>query len=217
MRQRKVKNLEEKVSYYDEYIVDATDDIRGEWKNVFGNENNLYLEIGSGKGGFLVRQAEKHPDRNYIGFEGQPSVFFRALQKLDPSSKPDNIRFVNLFVNFPEDLFSQDEVSGIYLNFSDPWPKKGHTHRRLTNKRYLEGYHKILNRGGFLEFKTDNDDFFTFTENIVRNEFTGIFEISEMTTDLHSSGFDARSVTTEYEEKFTRKGKSINYIKLIAL
>ena len=216
MRQRKIKNLEEKMLGYRKYLLDMEPEHRGKWGRVFGNENDLYLELGSGKGNFLIQQAEKHPNRNYIGIEGRASVALRALQKLEQTALR-NVRFVCQFVNNPEEWFSAGEVSGIYLNFSDPWPKDRHAHRRLTHRDYLKAYHTILKKGGILEFKTDNDALFDFTENEVKNEVPDLFQIREITKDLHRSAFEAKNITTEYEEKFKAAGETINYIQLVRM
>jgi len=240
MRQRKIKDLEAKMAKYQKYFVNEACKIKGKWQSLFGNENDIYLELGCGKGNFLIKQAELHPERNYVGIEGQDSVIYRALQKLDEASKQTNVRFACEFVNSPSDLFCEGELSGIYLSFSDPWPKDRHAHRRLTHKKYLMEYHKILKDGGFIEFKTDNDELFKFTVNqvseinelepnafdVVKQEqlmqtaetkqtALKLFRIDEITTDLHNSNFDAKNIKTEYEEKFSLVGKNINYLRLV--
>lgn len=212
MRQRKVRNLEERILSYRHCFVGNAPELAGIWNSIFGNENDLFLEIGSGKGNFLIKQAEAHPSRNYIGIEGHLSVVFRALQKLD-QAEPGNVRFACELVKDPGELFSESEVSGIYLNFSDPWPKKGHSHRRLTHRNYLMQYKKILRLGGFVEVKTDDGAFFDFT--VQEAEDTGLFAISEITSDLHSSAFEAAQVTSEYEEKFIAEGRRIYYVRLV--
>ena len=235
MRQRKIKDLETKMAKYQKYFVNEACELKGKWQDVFGNGNDIYLELGCGKGNFLLQQALLYPDKNYIGIEGQDSVIYRALQKLDEASqstelrnvqtadryneqkaKLTNVRFVCEFVNNPSDFFATDELSGIYLNFSDPWPKERHAHRRLTHKKYLMEYHKILKDSGFIEIKTDNDVLFAFTVNEVREVESGeIYKIAEITTDLHNSTFEAKNIKTEYEEKFNSAGKNIKYMRLV--
>ncbi|MCL1808811.1 MAG: tRNA (guanosine(46)-N7)-methyltransferase TrmB [Clostridiales bacterium] len=212
MRQRKVKNLEERLKSHNRFFVEDARRLNGRWSRAFGNENDLYLEIGSGKGSFLIKQAGAHEYRNYIGVEGQLSVAFRALQKLEPTGLA-NVRFACGYVDNPGEWFSECEVSGIYLNFSDPWPKKGHAHRRLTHRNYLRQYQKILKQDGFVEFKTDNAALFDFTVQEI--EDTGLFAICEITSDLHNSGLDASQITSEYEEKFIAAGCRINYVRLV--
>ena len=216
MRQRKVKNLEERILSCGRCFIESASELKGNWNKVFGNENNLYLEIGSGKGNFLIKNAEAHSDRNYVGVEGQRSVVFRALQKLDKTGL-DNVRFSCGFMNDPECLFSENEVSGIYLNFSDPWPKKRHAGRRLTCRGYLEKYHRILGHGGFVEVKTDDGALFAFTKNEASGAVSRLFQVAAATDDLHSSDLEARNITTEYEDKFTEAGKKINYIMLVKI
>jgi len=213
MRQRKVKNLEEKMLNYQKYFIEDAFKYKGKWQSVFENKNDIYLEIGTGKGQFIIEQAKNHLDRNYIGIEGQSSVVFRALQKLG-TDEGKNVRFTCLFIDNICDMFEDGEVSGIYLNFSDPWPKKGHAHRRLTYKSRLAEYNKILKKGGTLEFKTDNDALFEFTENEVINEVPDLFEIEEITRDLHGSDILAKNIMTEYEEKFKALGEKIKFIKI---
>jgi len=225
MRQRKIKNLEEKMQELQRYIIEDGTEHKGNWQSFFGNKSDIFLEIGAGKGQFLIRQAQNHPDRNYIGIEGQTSVVFRALQKLAEQDEvasqsgqesAGNIMFIRKFVNSLCEIFEDEEVAGIYLNFSDPWPKKGHAHRRLTYRNRLSEYHKILKEGGTIEFKTDNDDLFDFTEEEV-SEVKRLFKIDEVTRDLHASDFVAKNIETEYEEKFKSLGKNINYMRLVKL
>ena len=213
MRQRKVKNLEEKMLSCNRFFTDFPSGYKGDWRGFFGNQNDLYLELGAGKGAFLIKQAAVHPDRNYIGVEGRPSVVYRALQKLE-AADACNVRFVRQFVNDPGELFAGCELSGIYLNFSDPWPKKRHAFRRLTFRDYLRKYHTALKPGGFVEVKTDDDSLFEFTVGEI--EACRIFEITEKTDDLHSSEFKAADITSEYEDKFIAEGRKIHYIKLTA-
>ena len=212
MRQRKAKNLEERILAYGRYLIDNAPEFKGGWAGVFSSDNCLYIEIGSGRGDFLLKQARAHGDRNYVGFEGRRSVMFRALEKI-ARTEIENVRFVCAFVNEPEEFFAEGELSGIYLNFSDPWPKKRHAKRRLTHRDYLAAYHKMLEPGGFIEMKTDNEGLFDFTLDEVKG--TGMFEVSEMTRDLAGSDLTAKNVTTEYEEKFMAAGVKICYLKLV--
>jgi len=215
MRQRKIKNLEEKILCFKRWYVADVSEVKGKWEAVFENRNDLFLELGSGKGQFLICQAEKRRDRNYIGVEGRASVAFRALQKLEEAGL-ENVRFADGFVNDPETLFSESEISGIYLNFSDPWPKGRHAHRRLTHRNYLIKYHKILKPGGFVELKTDSAELFAFTESEVK-EAAGMFRITESSSDLHHSDYNAKEITSEYEDKFLAAGKNIYYVRLVMI
>ncbi len=131
MRQRKAKNMEERISALNHYLIDEPAGKRGQWASVLGGTKDVYLEIGCGKGQFLTTHALLKKDAAYIGIEGQESVLLRALEKTS-AAEIDNIRYINCFVRDIRDLFEEGELSGIYLNFSDPWPKKRHAKRRLT-------------------------------------------------------------------------------------
>lgn len=209
MRYRRVKGATEKFEVLSRYITKDAQAHKGKWFQVFENDRPLYLELGCGKGKFLVELAEKNPQNNYIGVEGQEKVLLRAAQRASEKGL-ENITFVCEFLRHPEDCFEKDEISGIYLNFSDPWPKARHAKRRLTHTRFLEGYKKFLKPEGELQFKTDNDDLFDFS---VEEILAGGFTLLELSYDLHATIFNAREVTTEYEEKFKQWGKKIKYLK----
>lgn len=214
MRHRKIKDLENKLLNYQRYFAGSAAEHKGGWNRVFENGDGIYFELGAGKGQFIIGQAEEHSERNYIGAEGRLSVVFRALQKLEETGL-SNVRFVCRFVNDPQELFSDGELSGIYLNFCDPWPKKRHSRRRLTHREYLLKYHSILERGGTVEFKTDNFELFKFTRDEIADAAAGMFRVSAITDDLHGSDLSAKNITSEYEEKFIAAGRCIYYIKMI--
>lgn len=208
MRQRKAKNIEERINALKDYMASGPASCKGNWNSLFGNERKLYLELGCGKGQFLIGQALANGDANFIGIEGQESVLLRAMEKTE-AAEIGNIRFAHLFVHDIRDLFAQGELSGIYLNFSDPWPKARHMKRRLTYGEYLKHYKQVLQPDGPIAVKTDNDALFDFTLGEIGR--LG-FEIKEMTIDLHHSEYRAKDITTEYEDKFHNAGKNINYV-----
>lgn len=211
MRQRKAKNLDIKLESYAHLCVDDPKSMKGKWHELFGNDNDLYLELGCGKGQFSAKHAKAHPERNYIAVEGHETVVLRALQKAE-NAEIENIKFVLQYIQDITEFFEDGELAGIYLNFSDPWPKERHAKRRLTHTRYLKGYERVVKKGGFVEFKTDNDGLFEFSmEEIEANGF----EVAEFSRDLHTTDYDSKNFTTEYEEKFKGLGKNINYVKLI--
>jgi len=211
MRQRKVKNEEEKIESFCDYVIKDAKVHKGNWKEVFENKNPIYLEIGCGKGQFITTLAKCNPHCNYIAVEGAGSVVLRALEKA-AEAELKNIKFITNYVNDMTDYFER-ELDGIYLNFSDPWPKDRHAKRRLTHTRYIKSYKEVLNRGAGIEFKTDNDALFTFsTEEFLKNDM----ELIEYTDDLHTTDLTARLVTTEYENKFSKIGKNIHYLKAIS-
>lgn len=212
MRQRKIKDIDNKLEAFGMWTIEEPTSHRGRWKELFGNENPLYLEIGCGKGQFIAGQAKAHPDRNFVAVEGQESVALRALQKAEEENIT-NIRFVLEYVRDIRDFFEDEELAGIYLNFSDPWPKERHAKRRLTYGKRLLQYQQIIEEGGFIQFKTDNEGLFTFTLEQIAEEN---LEILEMSRDLHQSEFAADNITTEYEDKFAATGKNINYVKIKA-
>jgi len=215
MRQRRVKNLDEKLEALSSFIIEDPAACRGKWHEVFGNDNPIYLELGCGKGKFISTHAAKYPDRNFIGAEGQPTVILRALEKAQELGER-NLFFICGFVRDVREYFEPGEIAGVYLNFSDPWPKSKHGRRRLTYHERLTSYTEVMREGGFIEIKTDNEGLFEFTLEEIE---AASLKTIEMTRDLHAEGVtmqspDARDITTEYEDKFVGTGKNINYVKV---
>lgn len=187
---------------------------KGKWQEVFGNDKPIYIEIGMGKGQFLLTLAKQNPDINYIGIERYSSVLLRALEKFDTEEfcELKNIRFICMNAFELPDVFEYGEVAKIYLNFSDPWPKARHADRRLTSTKFFAQYDEVLAKEGVVEFKTDNRLLFEFSLEQV--EEAG-WKLLAHTFDLHhDASMNVGNVMTEYEEKFSSMGNPIH--KLIA-
>lgn len=215
MRLRNIPRAESVLEAHDKVIKNEKE-LKGRWKEVFGNDNPVYIEIGMGKGQFLTEMAARHPDRNYIGIERYSSVLLRAVERLDKleadSWALENIRFICMDAAQIGEVFEKGEVRGIYLNFSDPWPKKRHARRRLTSREFFVRYDQVLAPEGRVEFKTDNQDLFRFS--LEEADEAG-WRVLMSTWDLHSDpDMNRGNVMTEYEEKFSAKGNPI--CKLIA-
>ena len=216
MRLRNIPRAESVLEACKEVVKDP-ESLRGDWNQTFKKEQPLHIEIGMGKGQFLLTLAAKKPQINYIGIERYSSVLLRAVEKfqeLEAEGKaPANIRFICMDANDLPTVFAPAEVSRIYLNFSDPWPKDRHAKRRLTSHEFLARYEKILKKDGTLEFKTDNKDLFDFSLEEMKNAEG--WELTAFTYDLHHDVVLSKgNVMTEYEEKFSSQGNPI--CKLIA-
>lgn len=178
----------------------------GTWKEIFGNENPIHIEIGMGKGKFLHTMAKEHPERNYVGIEKYSSVLLRAIQKMEQEELA-NLKFLRMDAEDITKVFGPGEVDKIYLNFSDPWPKDRHAKRRLPSREFLARYDVILKKDGRLEFKTDNRELFDFA--VEELEPAG-WKAEVITYDLHSDHVLMEgNVMTEYEEKFSAMGNPI--------
>ena len=211
MRLRNIKGAGEAVAA-STYVVQEPEQQAGNWNTLFGNTNPIHIEIGMGKGRFLMTLARQNPGINYVGIERYSSVLIRALQKMetDPLS---NLLFLCIDAGCLEQIFAPGEAGRIYLNFSDPWPKDRHARRRLTSPEYLSRYRKVLDGSGHVEFKTDNEALFDFSLESI--EAAGS-KLAGCTRNLHlDPEMNAGNVMTEYEEKFSAKGNPI--YKLIAL
>lgn len=205
MRLRNVKGSREAIAESC-YTVSNPEDYKGKWNQLFGNDNPLYIEVGMGKGKFITEMAQRNPDINYIGIEKYSSVLIRALEKRKELDI-DNLLFIRMDAEYIEDVFAENEVSGIYLNFSDPWPKDRHAKRRLTSRQFLARYDKILKRDGVVEFKTDNRGLFDFS---MEEAPQAGWDILEYTYDLHNSNMSEGNIMTEYEERFSSMGNPIH-------
>ncbi len=206
MRLRNVKGARE-ILAGSSYVIEKPEELKGRWQEVFGREAPVHIEIGMGKGQFLLTLAERDPGIDYLGIEMYASVLVRAVQKLEGRPEMPNIRFLNVQAEYLENIFAPGEVEKIYLNFSDPWPKARHAKRRLTSPAFLERYEKILSRDGLLEFKTDNRELFEFSLESVQESG---WELLSCTFDLHhEAALCAGNVMTEYEQKFSEKGQPI--------
>lgn len=212
MRLRNIPRAEGVLQAHEKVIKEETGH-RGNWAGVFGNDRPVYIEIGMGKGQFLTAMAKRFPDRNFIGIERYSSVLLRAVERLDQMEEPpENIRFICMDAAQIGEVFGPGEVAGIYLNFSDPWPKKRHARRRLTSKEFFARYDTVLAAEGTVEFKTDNQELFTFS--LEQADEAG-WRVLARTRDLHRDPqMNQGNVMTEYEEKFSAKGNPI--CKLIA-
>lgn len=209
MRLRNVKGSRETIAA-SEFTVDEPKNNKGKWADIFGNDHPIHIEVGMGKGGFITDLAIANPSINYIGIEKYSSVLVRAIEKrkeLDIS----NLIFIRMDAEEICDVFAKHEISKIYLNFSDPWPKDRHAKRRLTSKEFFKRYNDILIPSGVVEFKTDNNMLFDFSLESIPEAG---WEITEYTRDLHNSPMNEGNIMTEYEEKFSSMGNPIN--KLIA-
>jgi tRNA (guanine-N7-)-methyltransferase len=205
MRLRNVKGSRETIAA-NQWVIKDLPEKKGHWaSSVFQNENPLHIEIGMGKGQFLMTLARLNPSVNYIGIEKYSSVLVRALEKMEEDPLP-NIRFIRMDAEEIQDVFAQDEVSRIYLNFSDPWPKDRHAKRRLTSKEFLARYNLILQADGEIIFKTDNRSLFEFSLEQVAEAG---WHLKNHTFDLHNSSYVEGNIMTEYETRFVQEGKPI--------
>lgn len=193
------------------YVVQDPKTHKGKWTECFSKKQPLHIEVGMGKGRFLMDMARLHPDVNYVGIEMYDSVLLRALQKREELEEAgegfDNLLFMRVDARELPDIFEKGEVQKIYLNFSDPWPKARHAKRRLTSREFLARYEKILVPEGLVEFKTDNRDLFDFSLEEVQESS---WELLAHTFDLHhQEDMMEGNVMTEYEEKFSSMGNPI--------
>lgn len=209
MRLRHIPGAEEVIEKSEEVIKNG-EQYKGSWHKIFKNSNPIEIEIGMGKGRFIMELAQQNPQINYIGIERYSSVLLKALQKKREFYLP-NLSFLCIDARELEQLFERGEVKKIYLNFSDPWHKERHAKRRLTSKNFMGVYDKILSQEGVVEFKTDNRNLFDYSlESIPESGW----KLKEFTFDLHHSDMNQGNVMTEYEMKFSSAGKPI--CKLVA-
>ena len=225
MRLRNIPGAKEEI-LLSKYVIDEPQTNKGRWSALFlpdGQEpqpdaqHPLHIEIGMGKGRFLMDMARLHPEVNYVGIEMYDSVLLRALQKraeLEEKGLPiSNCWFIREDARLLPEIFAPGEVGRIYLNFSDPWPKAKHAKRRLTSHQFLERYDQVLSPGGRVEFKTDNRDLFDFS--LTEAKEAG-WTILECTYDLHSTpAMMQGNIMTEYEEKFSSMGKPICKLTIV--
>jgi len=191
------------------HVIHEEEKKAGSWHEIFGNDHPVHIEIGMGKGKFIMALAKANPEINYVGIEKYSSVLLRALEKLEREEEPPaNLFFIRMDAEAITKEFAPHEVDRIYLNFSDPWPKDRHAGRRLTSKEYFARYDQILIPGGRVEFKTDNRPLFDFSVESVREAG---WKLDAVTYDLHhDSELVCGNVMTEYEERFSAMGNPIH-------
>lgn len=190
-----------------EYIIQNPSSYKGKFNTIFDNSNPIHLEIGMGKGQFLTGMAKSFPNINFIGIEMYDSVMVRAVQKQELEQLP-NLRLIKVDATGIEEIFS-NEIDVLYLNFSDPWPKKRHTHRRLTSDRFLKRYDSIFKGVKTIVQKTDNRKLFEYS----LKSFTDYgYKIEELSLDLHNDEYF--NVETEYEMRFSELGYPIYMVKV---
>lgn len=210
MRLRHIPGAEDMIAD-SPHVIQQPKEQKGKWKDVFGNNNPIRIEVGMGKGRFIMELASQSPDINYIGIERYSTVLLKGIQKRELLELP-NIYFMCVDAKELEEFFEPEEVERIYLNFSDPWPKDRHAKRRLTSPQFMAVYDKILTKDGSVEFKTDNRALFEYSLESIPE---ATWKIVESTFDLHHDPMAEGNIMTEYEEKFSSEGKPI--CKLIAV
>jgi len=191
-------------------IIFKPEEKKGCWKDHFGNSNPLHVELGTGKGKFIVENSCRYPDKNFIGVDSKYEVIYMALKRA-LERETNNLAFLPFNIENIEQAFDKNEVDCLFINFCDPWPKSKHAKRRLTNIRFLEKYKLFLKDGAQIIFKTDNRPLFDYSID----EFKAAdFEITDITYDLAAEN-DPENVPTEYETKFMERGVKINRLKAI--
>ncbi|MDK6234184.1 tRNA (guanosine(46)-N7)-methyltransferase TrmB [Aerococcus sanguinicola] len=191
---------------YPNIVIPEPDQAQGKWDQVFDRGQPLHVEVGTGKGQFLIGMAKAHPEINYVGIEMYSDVLVMALQKvLDEDQALPNLRFIRSDGREISNFFEARSLDRLYLNFSDPWPKRRHTKRRLTSPNFLAQYQEVLKPEGKIHFKTDNQGLFEYSLASM-SQYGMAFR--QVWLDLHASDFEG-NIMTEYEEKFAAKGQPI--------
>ena len=206
MRRRNVRNAHERILKYENIILHPCENL--DINNMFEKKQPIHLEIGMGKGNFIIEHAKRNPNINYIGFEKYESVILQALVKLE-DLELSNLKLVCADASNLTNLFKENTIDKIYLNFSDPWPKVRHAKRRLTSPSFLNIYESITKKPTLIEFKTDNRGLFEYSL-VTFNEQK--YKFNELSLDLHKDKEDI--ITTEYEDKFSSMGNPIYYIQV---
>lgn len=206
MRLRHIPEAASELAAHPEWVVQDVTGHKGSIQQLFEKEQDLHLEIGTGKGQFIIDMAKAYPEYNFIGMEMQTSVIYRALERL-LEEEVDNVRLMNANADDLEEIFEEGEVDHLYLNFSDPWPKNRHAKRRLTHRNFLKKYQHVLKDDACLDFKTDNRSLFEFS----LMEFSAYqMDLLDLSLDLHAD--ESRfNIQTEYEERFSSQGQVIYY------
>ncbi|MDF2945398.1 MAG: trmB [Bacillales bacterium] len=204
MRLRNKPGAMDRIKQFPNLVIDKPEALKGLWKKQFNNYNPINIEIGTGRGDFIVGMAKLHPQVNFIGIEKYTSVIIDAMEKVIEEGLT-NIVFLNKDADKLTEYFEKNEVGRVYLNFSDPWPKSRHHKRRLTHKNFLDKYKLIMPDNGEVHFKTDNVNLFEFSLQSLSEEN---FILQNISLDLHNSGIK-NNVMTEYERKFSEKGQKI--------
>ncbi|NLD26520.1 MAG: tRNA (guanosine(46)-N7)-methyltransferase TrmB [Acholeplasmataceae bacterium] len=208
MRLRRIKDAKEKLEEFKDIVCLNPQDNKGKWQEFFPVSQPIYLEIGMGKGQFIIENAKRYPKINFIGCELSDSIVLKAARKIR-NLDLKNLMLININANRLDDVFAPNEISHLFLNFSDPWPKTRHEKRRLTFDSYLEIYLRILKKPAVIEFKTDNRKLFEYSL-MKFDEFQ--FKITELSLNLHEDNDDV--ITTEYEDKFKSLGQTIYFVKV---
>ena len=205
MRLRNVKNKEEILQSSSYFIsLFGAKENRGKWKKLFKNDNPIFVEIGMGKGKFIIENAEKYPNINFVGVEKSDSIIAKCLKNI--VEKLDNLKIIQADALFIDDIFDH-EISHLYLNFSDPWPKKRHHLRRLSSTVFLEKYEKVFCDMMIIEMRTDNLQLYQYS--LISFSQNG-YILNDISFDFHHDR--KPTITTEYEDKFSREGLPIYYL-----
>lgn len=188
------------------YVIKNPEEYKGKWNKVFNNKNDIYIEIGCGKGNFIIENAKAHPENNYIGIEKYDTVLMYAVKKIEEDIP--NLKFIRMDALDIDKVFNK-EISLIYLNFSDPWPKNRCAKRRLTHENFLKLYDNIFKKDKIIFMKTDNMHLFEFSIESLSNYG---YKLKNVSLDLHNSDIE-ENFMTEYEKKFSEKGFRINRLE----
>ncbi|MFD3257684.1 tRNA (guanosine(46)-N7)-methyltransferase TrmB [Paenibacillus lentus] len=218
MRLRGRKGIRENLEQQKHLVILDPREYKGRWSEVFGNDRPIHIELGMGKGQFISGMSVKHPDVNFIGMDMYDELIRRASEKVRGvwqergQEEPQSVRLALGNIESIEEFFSPGEIERIYLNFSDPWPKKKHGRRRLTHPRFLNKYRSLLNENGEIHFKTDSRALFQFS----LNAFAACgLQMNNISLDLHHEGINEEHVMTEYETKFVNQGVNIHRCEVI--
>ncbi|AJY77443.1 tRNA (guanosine(46)-N7)-methyltransferase TrmB [Paenibacillus beijingensis] len=218
MRLRGRKGIRENLEAQPELVVLDAAPLKGRWREFFGNDRPIHVELGMGKGRFISGMSVRNPDINFIGVDMYDELIRRASEKARAAwadingGEPRNLALLRANIEGIEDMFAPGEVERIYLNFSDPWPKSKHHRRRLTHPRFLEKYRTILNEWGEIHQKTDSRLLFEFSLNSYAD---CELQMRSISLDLHKDGMREDLVMTEYEHKFVERGGNIHRCEVI--
>ncbi|WP_028560413.1 tRNA (guanosine(46)-N7)-methyltransferase TrmB [Paenibacillus pinihumi] len=218
MRLRGRKGILESLEAQPELVVLDAQAFKGRWKEFFGNDRPIHVELGMGKGQFISQHSGRNPEINYIGVDMYDELIRRASEKArnvwreKGETSPPNLALLRANIEFIETMFEPGELERIYLNFSDPWPKSKHARRRLTHPRFLAKYVELLNGQGEIHFKTDSTTLFEFS----LNSFTEVgLQLRNISLDLHRDTLRDDLVLTEYESKFVGFGQPIYRLEAV--